>query len=188
MPSMGMDSSGLNSELVAFSSDLQDKESKYQQWNQAKPASPTLPYIYKTAKTYFIEPIGIKGFGGLTYLTIKNVPIKETEFGDVIDLASGTLEQKVAVALIDHKIPVRGAEFRVMKSALGISNEAIAQALGISRNTVLKWGKEIEKRLSPPYEMLFRLLVSETLGIGLAASLEDLKAADKAKVILLNAA
>jgi hypothetical protein len=30
MPSMGMDSSGLNSELVAFSSDLQDKESKHQ--------------------------------------------------------------------------------------------------------------------------------------------------------------
>ncbi len=130
----------------------------------------------------------IKNFAGLTYLTITNIPVRSTEFGDVIDLKPALLEKLATIALIKNKIPVRGAEFRVMKSALGLSNEAIALKLGISRNTVLKWGKEVETRLPPPYEMLFRLLVAELLGIKLAATLSDLKAGDKAKKIHLEAA
>jgi DNA-binding transcriptional regulator YiaG len=98
------------------------------------------------------------------------------------------LEKIVAMALIKHKIPVRGVEFRIMKSAVGLSNESIAKQLGISRNTVLKWGKEIERRLPPPYEMLVRVLVAESLGVELVATIEELKAANKTKVINLKAA
>lgn len=130
----------------------------------------------------------IKNFGGLTYLTITGIPVKRTEFGDAIDMKPGELERIVAMALIDYKIPVRGAEFRIMKSAIGLSNESIAHQLGISRNTVLKWGHEIEKRLPPPYEMLVRLLVAESLGRKLAATIDELKAGDKAKKISLKAA
>jgi len=90
--------------------------------------------------------------------------------------------------LIENKVPIRGAEFRVMKSAIALSNEAIANQLGINRNTVLKWGKEVEKRLPPPYEMLLRLLVANLLGIKIATTIEDLKAGDKAKKIKLSAA
>ena len=92
----------------------------------------------------------IKNFGGLTYVTVTNIPLKQTEFGDVIDMEPGELEKLVATALIEHKMPIRGAEFRVMKSAARLSNESIAKQLGISRNTVLKWGKETERRLPPP--------------------------------------
>lgn len=130
----------------------------------------------------------IRNFGGLTYVTVTNIPVKKTEFGDVIDVEPRELERLVAVALIKNKIPIRGAEFRIMKSALGMSNEAIGDQLGISRNTVLKWGKELEKRLLPPYEMLIRLLVAECLGYRLAPSIDELRAGEKAKKISVKAA
>ncbi|MBI4405052.1 MAG: helix-turn-helix domain-containing protein [Deltaproteobacteria bacterium] len=130
----------------------------------------------------------IKNFGGLTYITVTNIPIKQTDFGEVIDMEPRALEKLVSEALIRNKIPVRGAEFRIMKSALGLSNEAIANQLGISRNTVLKWGKEVEKRLPPPYEMLVRVLVAELMGIRLNATIDDLRAASRAKGISLKAA
>ncbi len=48
------------------------------------------------------------------------------------------LEKLVAMALIEHKIPVRGAEFRIMKSGVGLSNESIAKQLGIKRAQITK--------------------------------------------------
>lgn len=130
----------------------------------------------------------LRNFAGLTYLTITNVPVKETEFGEIISLKPMILEKLVAAALIEHKVPIRGAEFRVMKSALGLSNEAIAEKLGISRNTVLKWGKAVDIRLPAPYEMLFRVLTAELLKIRLNATISDLRAEDRARKISLEAA
>ena len=132
--------------------------------------------------------ISIKNFSGLTYVTVTNVPVKTTEFGEIMDVAPRELERLVAFALIENKIPVRGAEFRVMKSAVGMSNEGIANELGISRNTVLKWGKELDKRLPPPYEMLVRLLIAEALGLELELSIEELRAGNKAKKLSVKAA
>ena len=130
----------------------------------------------------------MNNFAGLTYLSIRGIPVKDTEYGEVIDMEQGKLEELVSCALIENKVPIRGAEFRILKSAIGLSNENIAEKLGINRNTVLKWGKEIEKRLPAPYEMLVRLLVANILGIEISATLEDLKASDKVKKIRLDAA
>lgn len=130
----------------------------------------------------------MKNFGGLTYVTVTNIPIKETEFGEVMDVAPRELERLVTHALIKNRVPVRGAEFRIMKSAIEMSNESIAQELGISRNTVLKWGKQLDKRLPPPYEMLIRLLVANYLGFKIQATIEKLKADDRARKISVKAA
>jgi len=75
-----------------------------------------------------------------------------------------------------------------MKSAIGLSNEAIANELGVSRNTVLKWGKKPEERLPVAYEMLFRILMAETLGVSIDISLSELRGHDKAKHIQIKAA
>lgn len=130
----------------------------------------------------------MKNFAGLTYVTVINIPIKGSDLGDVIDAEPRELERLVAIALIENKIPITGAEFRVFKSAIDMSNEEIGEKLGVSRNTVLKWGKEIEKRLPPPYEMLVRLLVADVLGISIPATIENLRAGDKTKKISVKAA
>ena len=39
----------------------------------------------------------IKNFGGLTYVTVTNIPLKQTEFGDVIDMEPRELEKLVAM-------------------------------------------------------------------------------------------
>ena len=130
----------------------------------------------------------MKNFAGLTYVTVLNIPVKSSALGDVIDAGPRELERLVAIALIEQKIPITGAEFRVFKSALDMSNEEIGEKLGVSRNTVLKWGKELEKRLPPSYEMLVRLLVAGVLGVSISATIEDLKAGDKTKRINVKAA
>lgn len=135
-----------------------------------------------------MKTTSMKNFAGLTYVTVLNIPVKKSAFGDVINVEPRELEKLVAIALIENKIPITGAEFRLFKSALGMSNEEIGEKLGVHRNTVLKWGKEIEKRLPPPYEMLVRLLVVDALGISMAATIEDLKAGDKTKKINVKAA
>ena len=135
-----------------------------------------------------MKKTSMKNFGGLTYVTIVNIPIRETDLGDVIDLEPGVLEKRVALSLIQHKVPIRGAEFRIMKSAIGLSNESIANQLGVSRNTVLNWGKEIETRLPLPYEMLVRVLVADSLGIRLLATIKALSAEKKVEKIQVKAA
>ena len=130
----------------------------------------------------------LKNFGGLTYATVTNVPIKQSEFGEIIDFNNKELEVLVSCEILKNKIPIRGAEFRVLKSAISLSNEAISEKLGISRNTVLKWGKDIEKRLPLPYEMLLRILVADILGIKIFISIESLKAKNKATRINIKAA
>jgi len=130
----------------------------------------------------------MKNFAGLTYVTVSNIPVKNSDFGEIIDVEPRVLETLVAIALIENKIPITGTEFRLLKSAINLSNEAIGDKLGVSRNTVLKWGKEIEKRLNPPYEMLVRLLVADILGIKISSSFKELRANDKTKKLSVKAA
>lgn len=130
----------------------------------------------------------MKNFAGLTYVTVVNIPVRETELGDVIDLKAGELERLVAFALIKRRVPIRGAEFRVLKSAVALSNNSIADKLGISRNTVLGWGKDTEKRLPLPYEMLVRVLVAEALGVRIEATLDGLRPESRAYKFQVKAA
>jgi DNA-binding transcriptional regulator YiaG len=135
-----------------------------------------------------MKTINIKCFAGLSYVDIKGVPVKSTQFGDVINMASIDLERKVSVALIENRVPIRGLEFRLLKSAMKQTNDQIADTLGVHRNTVLKWGKNLEERLPKAYEMLVRLLAADLLKIKLPATIRALSADAKAKAIKIRAA
>lgn len=135
-----------------------------------------------------MKTITIKNFAGLTYMTVKNVPLKDTEFGDVINIEQGGLERIVSCALILNRVPIRGAEFKVMKSALILSNQFIADKIGINKNTVLKWGKNPEDRLPIAYEMLFRILIAEMLNLEISTSIDKLRGLDRPRKISVEAA
>ena len=122
-----------------------------------------------------MKTINMKNFGGLTYITVVNIPVRKSEFGDVIDMKPHEIESLVAAAIIKHSVPIRGAEFRIIKSAINLSNEAIGELIGVSRNTVLKWGKNIEDRIPLSSEMLLRLMVAEKLGFKIDLRIEKLK-------------
>lgn len=130
----------------------------------------------------------LKHFAGLVYVTVTNVPVKSSEFGDIIDYPYTLLEQMVSKALVEQKIPLRGREFKLIKSGLRMSNDKIAGELGISRNTVLKWSRNPDQKLPAPYEMLFRLLAAEHFNIKLGASFSDFKSKDKSFKISIDAA
>jgi DNA-binding CsgD family transcriptional regulator len=135
-----------------------------------------------------VKTTTLKNFAGLTYVTISKVPIKKNEYGTIIDLEPRVLEKIVAIELIKQKIPITGVEFRLLKSAMQLSNESIGQKLGINRNTVLKWGKDLHKRIPKPYEMLVRLLAADIFGIHMIATIHDLEALNKTKKITVQAA
>jgi DNA-binding transcriptional regulator YiaG len=134
-----------------------------------------------------MKTINMKNFGGLTYITIVNIPVKESEFGDVIDMKPRELESLAAQAIIEHNIPIRGAEFRIIKSAIDLSNEAIGELIGVSRNTVLKWGKNTEDQIPLSSEMLLRLLTAEKLGIKIDLRIEKLKESSSKSNIKIKA-
>jgi len=135
-----------------------------------------------------MKTIDMKNFGGLTYITIINIPVKDSEFGDVIDMKPRELESLVARAIIEHSIPIRGAEFRIIKSAINLSNEAIGELIGVSRNTVLKWGKNVESKIPTSSEMLLRLLAAEKLGLTIDLRVEKLKESHPKSNIMIEAA
>jgi len=47
------------------------------------------------------------GIGGLPYIHFKNVPMRESKFGPVIELNEAILEDLAARALIQHRVPIR---------------------------------------------------------------------------------
>jgi DNA-binding transcriptional regulator YiaG len=135
-----------------------------------------------------MKKIDIKNFGGLPYLTLCNVPIRESEFGDILAVEPCELERLAARSIVENFIPIRGVEFRIIKSALAISNEALGELIGVSRNTVLKWGKNLDQRLPQASEMLLRLLVAEKLDVKISCSIEQLGQSNVLSELLVKAA
>ena len=64
-----------------------------------------------------MKTIDMKNFGGLTYITVVNIPLRESEFGDVIDMKPRELEILVARAIIENNIPSK-----MTKSKLKFTN------------------------------------------------------------------
>lgn len=131
----------------------------------------------------------LKGWGPIKYVLIENVPVRYSEkYGEIIDISSSEIERKIAIAIIEHRVPIKGGELKLLKSAMGISFEDLGRTIGVSKNSLVKWCKETDQRLSIPYEIAIRVYVAERFGIKLNATLDDLIANDQAKEISLKAA
>ena len=110
----------------------------------------------------------LKGLVGLDYILFKNVPMRQSEYGPIIDLAPGVLEKLAAQAIIEHRIPIRGKEVKFLRKTLGFSMEKFASKLELTSGAVFKWEKDPDERLHPTNEIVVRAFVAEALGVEIA--------------------
>jgi DNA-binding transcriptional regulator YiaG len=107
----------------------------------------------------------LKGLVGLDYVLFKNVPMRQSEYGPVIDLEPGVLEKLAAQAVIEHRIPIRGKEVKFLRKTLGLSMEKFATKLELTSGAVFKWERNPEERLHSTNEIVVRAFVAEILGV-----------------------
>jgi DNA-binding transcriptional regulator YiaG len=118
----------------------------------------------------------LKGIGGLNYILFKNVPMRESKRGPIIEFNETLLEETAARAIIEHRIPIRGQEVKFLRKVLGLSMEVFSEQLGLTASAVFKWEHKAEDRLHPINEIAVRSLVADHLGIEIAGRFSKLVA------------
>jgi DNA-binding transcriptional regulator YiaG len=130
----------------------------------------------------------LKGLVGLSYIIFKNVPMRKSEHGPIIDLEPGVLEKLAAHAIIKNRIGFHGKEVKFLRKALGLSLEKFANKLGITSGAVFKWEQKPNERLHPMNEVAVRAFVAEQLGIELSGQYSKLLGSDtEPKELILQA-
>ncbi|MBF0300153.1 MAG: hypothetical protein HQK51_15635 [Oligoflexia bacterium] len=117
----------------------------------------------KTKKHFTI----IEKFWGLEYITIENVPLKESSsHNDVLNIDLAIIEKKVATLIVEnYHIPIRGKEVKFLRKVAGLSMSKFAVFLGLSAPAIKKWEDSPYKRIGRINEVAVRALVGELLGI-----------------------
>ncbi|NOT77589.1 MAG: hypothetical protein HOP07_01150 [Bacteriovoracaceae bacterium] len=129
----------------------------------------------------------LDGLVPLEYIHFKNVPMKESKHGPVIDLDPALLEKLAAIAILREKIPLRGIEVHFLRKVIGLSMEKFARKLGLSSGTIFHWEKNEFVRLSIVNELAVRSFTAEALDIEISGKFSELLG-DKIRQINLNAA
>ena len=129
----------------------------------------------------------LDGLVPLEYIHFKNVPMKESKHGPVIDLDPSILEKLAAMAILKEKIPLRGLEVHFLRKVIGLSMEKFAGRLGLSSGTIFHWEKDELERLSTVNELAVRSFAAEELGVEISGKFSDL-IGDKIHQINLEAA
>jgi DNA-binding transcriptional regulator YiaG len=112
---------------------------------------------------------------GLEYVYLENVPVRKTAHGEVIDADLARIERQIAIEVVRHGVPIRGAEVQFLRKSLGLSLERFGKMLGLSAPAILKWERARGKRLEPTNEVGVRALMAEQLGIPLQGKFTVLK-------------
>ena len=121
----------------------------------------------------------IKGIGGLEYIIFKNVPMRESKYGDIIDFNGGLMEKMAAEAIIQGRIPLRGLEVNFLRKTLGLSLDRLAKDLNLTAAAVRKWELKETERLHLINEAAVRSLFAEKLGIALSGKFSELIGIEK---------
>lgn len=129
----------------------------------------------------------LKGIGGLDYIEFQNVPMKDSEFGEVIDCDYGILEKIAAKAIISERIPIRGREVAFLRKVLGLSRERFAARLDLTSGALVKWEKAMDERLHPVNEAAVRAFVAEQLGVEISGRFSELVGKDQIQHLTLHA-
>lgn len=129
----------------------------------------------------------LENFGGIEYLTIEDVPIVDSEDGEIIDVHYPKLEKIAGRELIKARVPIRGKELRFLRSAARISQEQLGAALGVSRNAIKTWEKDEDKRLLIVNEIAIRAFFADELEVDFPKSFQELQSTPSVHTICLKA-
>ena len=103
---------------------------------------------------------------GLDYVYLINPPLVIVDGVEFVDLPLEAIEKKVASAIIELGVPIRGKEFVFLRKVLGNRN-FWSDKLGMSAAGILKWERQGDKFLSKINETAVRLICAEELNITL---------------------
>jgi DNA-binding transcriptional regulator YiaG len=116
----------------------------------------------------------IRGIGGLEYILFKNVPMRESQGGPVVEINQVILEELAARAIIENRIPIRGQEVRFLRKALGLSMDEFSEQLGLTSGAIFKWEQKHDERLHPINEIAVRALVADRLGVEISGRFSEM--------------
>lgn len=108
------------------------------------------------------------------YLYIENVPIKESEHGDIIDMNYPELEKMAIKAIIRERAPLRGHEVKLFRKLLHFSFEKFASEIGLTSGSIFKWEKNLEERLHPINEVAVRAYLAEKFDVPMPGKYSEL--------------
>ena len=130
----------------------------------------------------------LHGIGGLSYILFKNIPMRESKFGPVIEINEAILEDLAARALIEYRVPLRGLEVKFLRKVLQLSMDAFSEKLGLTAGAVFKWEQKSEEKLHPINEIAVRAFVADSLGIEISGKFSEMVSHEKTpKEIVLKA-
>lgn len=122
----------------------------------------------------------IENFCGLEYLTVHGCPVyNDPKYGQIIDIKPEAMEKFAAKIILNHMIPIRGKELKLLRSALGFSLEQFAREFQNASSTILRWEKAIDQRLDRSDEIAVRLFVAEKLDVSVPHTFSELTAFKK---------
>ena len=116
----------------------------------------------------------IRGIGGLDYIIFKNVPMRESKWGDVIDLSPEIMEKVAAEAIIKLRVPLHGQEVKFLRKTLGLTFEQFGGALGVDPSTLCKWEQKPKNRLQTFNEVAVRVFFAERLNVDIPGKFSEL--------------
>jgi hypothetical protein len=123
----------------------------------------------------------------LEYIIFKDVPMKSSPHGEVIDTDIHILELMAAKAIIELRVPIRGKELSFLRKVMGLSYEKFAGPLGLSAATVMHWEKAKEDRLHEINEVAVRAYLAELLDLKIDGKFSSLLGNKKLENIELKA-
>lgn len=123
----------------------------------------------------------LSGIGGIKWLTVTGVPhIKSEKNGYLLhSTVLKRCERLIAEFIVQHPVPIKGAEVRFLRKFLGLSLRDVGDAIGVSHVAILKWEKAIDEKLLPVNEIAVRLFFAERLNVKTDASFSKLLGTDK---------
>ena len=123
----------------------------------------------------------------LEYIIFKDVPMKSSSHGEIIDTDIHELELMAAKALIEMGVPLRGRELSFLRKVMGLSYEKFAGPLGLSAATIMHWEKSKNDRLHEINEVGVRAYLAELLDLKIEGKFSSLLGNKKTTKIEIKA-